>query len=141
MTLAVAHRGDPLRFRENTLPSVASAITEGADWVEVDVRLTRDGVPVLLHDPTLLRLWRHDRRLDALTWDEVSALSEGGIPRLRAALELALERGVPLMLDLPEPAAGPAALALTRTLDCLDRVVFAGAWRRWPRSAATPPPR
>ena len=127
MTLAVAHRGDPLRFRENTLPSVASAIAEGADWVEVDVRLTRDGVPALLHDETLLRLWRHDGRIDALTWEQVSALSEGGIPTLRAALELALDSGVPLMLDLPAPAEGRAALALARTLDCLDRVVFTGA--------------
>ncbi|QMU69473.1 glycerophosphodiester phosphodiesterase [Streptacidiphilus sp. P02-A3a] len=129
MTLAVAHRGDPLRYRENTLPSVASAITEGADWVEVDVRLTRDGVPVLLHDPTLLRLWRHDRRIDALTFAEVTALSGGGIPRLRAALELALDHGVPLMLDLPAPAEGRAALALVRALDCPDRVVFTGAWQ------------
>ncbi|MGW0733487.1 glycerophosphodiester phosphodiesterase [Streptomyces sp. NPDC002851] len=58
---AVAHRGDPYKVRENTLPSLASAFAAGADAVEIDVRLTRDGVPVLLHDATLDRLWGHDR--------------------------------------------------------------------------------
>ena len=126
MTLAVAHRGDPLRFRENTLPSVASAVTEGADWVEVDVKLTRDGVPVLLHDDTLLRLWRHDRRIDALTWAEVSELSDGRIPTLREALEFTRDHRVPLMVDLPRPAEGRAALELVRSLGCLDWTVFTG---------------
>ncbi len=59
----VAHRGDPYRVRENTLPSLRSAVVRGADAVEIDVRLTRDGVPVLLHDATLKRLWGHDRPL------------------------------------------------------------------------------
>lgn len=59
---AVAHRGDPYRFRENTLDSLRSGLDRGADAVEFDVRLTRDGVPVLLHDDTLERLWGwHDR--------------------------------------------------------------------------------
>uniref|UniRef100_UPI00061DC290 glycerophosphodiester phosphodiesterase family protein n=1 Tax=Kitasatospora aureofaciens TaxID=1894 RepID=UPI00061DC290 len=43
--LAVAHRGDPYRHRENTLPSVESALAAGADAVEVDVQLTRAKVP------------------------------------------------------------------------------------------------
>lgn len=63
---AVAHRGDPYRVRENTLASLRSALEQGADAVEIDVRLTRDGVPVLLHDSTLKRLWDHDRPLSAL---------------------------------------------------------------------------
>ena len=127
MTLAVAHRGDPLRFRENTMPALASAVELGADWVEVDVKVTRDGVPVLLHDDTLLRLWRHDRRIDALTWAEVGALSGGRIPALSEALEYAADRGVPLMVDLPRPVEARAALELIRRLDCLGRVVFTGA--------------
>ncbi|MBC3841513.1 hypothetical protein GXW82_18165 [Streptacidiphilus sp. 4-A2] len=108
MTLAVAHRGDPLLFRENTMPSLASAVAGGADWVEVDVKLTRDGVPVLLHDDTLLRLWQHDRRVDALTWAELTRLTGGGIPALREALEFARDSRVPLMVDLPaRPRARP----------------------------------
>jgi glycerophosphoryl diester phosphodiesterase len=127
MTLAIAHRGDSLRFRENTMPALASAVELGADWVEVDVKLTRDGVPVLLHDDTLLRLWRDDRRIDALTWSEVGALSDGRIPALREALEYTGEHRVPLMIDLPRTGEARATLRLVRELGCLEQVVFTGS--------------
>ncbi|MEU2061380.1 glycerophosphodiester phosphodiesterase [Streptomyces sp. NPDC013455] len=83
---AVAHRGDPYRFRENTLDSLRSALDQGADAVEIDVRLTRDGVPVLLHDDTLRRLWDVDRPLRALSADELRGLTAGGVPTLAQAL-------------------------------------------------------
>ncbi|MFE1883714.1 glycerophosphodiester phosphodiesterase [Streptomyces diastatochromogenes] len=83
---AVAHRGTPYRFRENTLDSLRSALDLGADAVEIDVRLTRDGVPVLLHDGTLKRLWEHDRPLLSLSADEVRGLTAGGVPTLAEAL-------------------------------------------------------
>ncbi|MFD8374490.1 glycerophosphodiester phosphodiesterase [Streptomyces sp. NPDC059688] len=95
---AVAHRGDPYRFRENTIPSLRSALDQGADAVEVDVRLTRDGVPVLLHDATLERLWRHDRPLRALSAEEVRGLTAGGVPTLAEAL--AATGDSRMMLDL-----------------------------------------
>jgi glycerophosphoryl diester phosphodiesterase len=95
----VAHRGDPYRVRENTLPSLRSAIERGADAVEIDVRLTRDGVPVLLHDDSLKRLWGHDRPLARLTHAGVAELTGGGVPTLRDAL-LAVG-GHRLMIDLP----------------------------------------
>ncbi|GGT39247.1 glycerophosphoryl diester phosphodiesterase [Streptomyces atratus] len=96
---AVAHRGDPYRVRENTLPSIRSALERGADAVEVDVRVTRDGVPVLLHDSTLERLWGHDVRLDRLTHEELTELTAGGVPTLRDALLAAGTHRV--MVDLP----------------------------------------
>ncbi|MFJ9817951.1 glycerophosphodiester phosphodiesterase [Streptomyces sp. NPDC101151] len=83
---AVAHRGAPYRFRENTLDSLRAALDLGADAVEIDVRLTRDGVPVLLHDGTLKRLWEHDRPLLALSAEEVRGLTAGGVPTLAEAL-------------------------------------------------------
>ncbi|WP_079191466.1 glycerophosphodiester phosphodiesterase [Streptomyces sp. CB00455] len=96
---AVGHRGDPYRVRENTLASIRSAFARGADAVEIDVRLTRDGVPVLLHDETLQRLWGHDVRLDAVTAPQLRELTGGGIPTLREALTAAGAGRV--MLDLP----------------------------------------
>ncbi|MFB8178721.1 glycerophosphodiester phosphodiesterase [Streptomyces sp. NPDC055966] len=83
---AVAHRGDPYRFRENTTDSLRSALDQGADAVEIDVRLSRDGVPVLLHDETLKRLWEVDRPLAALSAEEVRGLTAGGVPTLAQAL-------------------------------------------------------
>ncbi|MFI8309766.1 glycerophosphodiester phosphodiesterase [Streptomyces microflavus] len=96
---AVGHRGDPYRARENTLPSIRSALDRGADAVEIDVRVTRDGVPVLLHDATLERLWGQDRRVDRLTHQEVLELTGGGVPTLAEALAAAGEHRV--MVDLP----------------------------------------
>ncbi|MFD3512237.1 glycerophosphodiester phosphodiesterase [Streptomyces sp. NPDC058657] len=100
--LVVAHRGDPYRFRENTLPSIRSALEQGADTVEVDVRLTRDEVPVLLHDETLERLWGHDRWLVDLTKAELDALTGGGVPTLREAILAAGAHR--LLVDVPDGA-------------------------------------
>lgn len=52
----VAHRGAPTRFPENTLPGIAAALRCGARYVEVDVQMSLDQVPVLFHDATLERL-------------------------------------------------------------------------------------
>jgi glycerophosphoryl diester phosphodiesterase len=124
---AVAHRGDLYRFRENTLDSLRSALRLGADAVETDVRLTRDGVPVLLHDGTLKRLWRHDRPLHTLSADEVRGLTAGGVPTLAEAL--AATEGSRVMLDLPgDPSERAVAriVAVARGCGAAERVYYTG---------------
>ena len=49
-TFACAHRGDSSLFRENTIVAIQSAIDAGAEVVEIDVRITRDGKVIVLHD-------------------------------------------------------------------------------------------
>ncbi|MFE3628181.1 glycerophosphodiester phosphodiesterase [Streptomyces goshikiensis] len=117
---AVGHRGDPYRVRENTLPSIGSAFARGADAVEIDVRLTRDGVPVLLHDETLQRLWGHDVRLDAVTAPQLRELTGGGIPTLREALTAA-DAGAGagrLMIDLPGASSEGVRTVVGLVRDC-----------------------
>lgn len=109
---AVAHRGDPYRVRENTIDSLRSAFDRGADAVEFDVRLTRDGVPVLLHDQTLKRLWGHERPLSSLSADEVRGLTGGGVPTLAEALAVTGDGRV--MIDLP---GEPGLRAVRRIVD------------------------
>ncbi|MFE3604457.1 glycerophosphodiester phosphodiesterase [Streptomyces goshikiensis] len=129
---AVGHRGDPYRVRENTLPSIGSAFARGADAVEIDVRLTRDGVPVLLHDETLQRLWGHDVRLDAVTAPQLRELTGGGIPTLREALTAA-DAGAGagrLMIDLPgaSPEGVRTVVGLVRDCGARERTYYcAGA--------------
>ncbi|MER7919634.1 MULTISPECIES: glycerophosphodiester phosphodiesterase [unclassified Streptomyces] len=119
---AVAHRGDPYRFRENTLDSLRSGLDRGADAVELDVRLTRDGVPVLLHDDTLKRLWEVDRPLSALSAEELRGLTGGGVPTLAEALAATGESRV--MVDL-------CGRVTRRTMDrILDVVRQSGAGDR-----------
>ncbi|MFB9586485.1 glycerophosphodiester phosphodiesterase [Streptomyces goshikiensis] len=125
---AVGHRGDPYRVRENTLPSIGSAFARGADAVEIDVRLTRDGVPVLLHDETLQRLWGHDVRLDAVTAPQLRELTGGGIPTLRDALTAA--GAGRLMIDLPgaSPEGVRTVVGLVRDCGARERTYYcAGA--------------
>ncbi|MCL8017655.1 glycerophosphodiester phosphodiesterase [Streptomyces sp. AS02] len=122
---AVAHRGDPYRVRENTLPSLRSALGQGADVVEIDVRLTKDGVPVLLHDETLKRLWEQDRPLLALSAAEVRGLTAGGVPTLRQAL--AVCDGSRVMLDLPgtpDVRAARRIVDVVRECGAQDRVYY-----------------
>ncbi|WP_405832171.1 MULTISPECIES: glycerophosphodiester phosphodiesterase [unclassified Streptomyces] len=121
---AVGHRGDPYRVRENTLPSIRSAFARGADAVEIDVRLTRDGVPVLLHDETLLRLWGHDVRLEDVTAPQLKELTDGGVPTLRDAL-MAAGAGR-LMLDLPgaTPEAVRTVVGLVRECGARERTYY-----------------
>ncbi|WP_405869005.1 MULTISPECIES: glycerophosphodiester phosphodiesterase [unclassified Streptomyces] len=122
---AVAHRGDPYRVRENTIDSLRSALQQGADAVEIDVRLTKDGVPVLLHDETLKRLWEHERPLASLSADEVRGLTDGGVPTLAEAL--AAGDGTRLMLDLPgtrDVRAARRVVDAVREAGAADRVYY-----------------
>lgn len=121
---AVAHRGDPYVHRENTLPSIRSALRAGAGAVEIDVRLTRDGVPVLLHDADLWRLWRHDVRLSAVSAAELRELTDGEVPTLREVLaEPATGR---LFIDLPDASAVTETVAEVHASGAADRVYYCG---------------
>ncbi|MER5290489.1 glycerophosphodiester phosphodiesterase [Streptomyces pharetrae] len=126
---AVAHRGAPYHARENTLPSLRAALELGADAVEIDVRLTRDGVPVLLHDETLKRLWELDKPVLALTAAELDEVTAGRVPTLAAALAATGDSRV--MLDLPgSPDVRAARRVVDVVRDCRaeDRVHYcAGA--------------
>jgi glycerophosphoryl diester phosphodiesterase len=73
-----AHRGSSMAAPENTLPAIRRAVDDGADYVEVDVQETVDGVPVLLHDRDLRRVASIDRRIWDLSAAELSAIDVGG---------------------------------------------------------------
>src|ERR1700761_745137 len=57
----IGHRGAPAYAPENTLESFREAHRRGAPWIETDVKLTADGVPVLMHDDSLKRTTGVDR--------------------------------------------------------------------------------
>ncbi|WP_052390637.1 glycerophosphodiester phosphodiesterase [Streptomyces sp. NRRL B-24484] len=74
-SLAVAgHRGAPTAAPENTLAAFRAALAGGADWLETDVRTTRDGVPVLMHDDTVDRVTDGHGRVAELTAAQIAAL-------------------------------------------------------------------
>ena len=82
--LRIAHRGDWRLAPENSLEALVLADgIDGIDGVEFDVRLSRDGVPVLLHDETLERVQGRD---DAVTDLMAAELRGAGIPSLAEVL-------------------------------------------------------
>ncbi len=83
--LIIAHRGDSAHRPENTLSSFASALEQGADLVEFDVQLTRDGHVVVIHDPTVDRTTSGEGKVADLTLAEVRGLSAGYPERFGSA--------------------------------------------------------
>lgn len=107
--LIIGHRGASGDAPENTLASFRLAFAQGADGLEADFRLTRDGRIVCLHDPDARRTAGSDlrvadatlaqlRRLDAGSWKGDRWLGEG-IPTLSEVLEL-LPDGKRLFIEL-----------------------------------------
>jgi glycerophosphoryl diester phosphodiesterase len=75
--LVIGHRGSSAEAPENTLPSFEAAVRRGADAIELDVRLTADGAPVVIHDATLDRTTDRSGPLAALTLAELRAVDAG----------------------------------------------------------------
>lgn len=112
MTLVVAHRGDSEKFRENTIPAIESALTQGADIVEIDIRSTHDGIVIVLHDRSLERLWGHPSLASQLTFEQIQNLGFGdfSIPTLAEVIEICSDAKSDLMIDIDDPAIAEAAL-------------------------------
>lgn len=127
--MSIAHRGEPVQYRENTMEAVSAAIDAGADMVEIDVRVTRDGALMVLHDADLTRLWNFPHLLAEVDLAQVRELNGPAgerIPALADIARLAADRGCQLMVDLPDPAIGPAAFDELQRLGALDIMLFAG---------------
>ena len=113
--LSIAHRGASAYATENTLTAFRRAALLGADMWEVDVRVTRDGVPVACHDERLRRLAGIDDAIADTEWADLAKvpLATGGtVPSLDQVIDLARDTGTALYLDLKSPDAGEASLGL-----------------------------
>jgi glycerophosphoryl diester phosphodiesterase len=107
--LIIAHRGASAEAPENTLAAFRRAVVLQADAIELDVHLTRDGIPVVFHDDNLRRLTGKRGALSLKTWLELEPLrvlqSDEPIPSLaevlaftrrRIVVQIELKRGIPL---------------------------------------------
>lgn len=82
MTSIVAHRGLRLSHPENSLPAIHAAIEAGADAVEVDIQFSKDKVPMLFHDETLLRTTGQHGHIFDYTCEELKQLNANERERL-----------------------------------------------------------
>ncbi|MEO8572695.1 MAG: glycerophosphodiester phosphodiesterase family protein [Pyrinomonadaceae bacterium] len=122
LPLIIAHRGASATAPENTFAAFKRAIESGVDGVEFDVRLSKDGVPMVIHDATLLRTAGRDEHVAALTADELSRVYVGSwfnaahptrarpefsaerIPSLRTVLQLLKNVPGPIYVELKTEA-------------------------------------
>ena len=141
-----AHRGASGLAPENTMAAFAAAVECGVDGLELDIHLSRDGVPVVIHDETLDRTtdghgrvrgksWSQLRRLDAGSWFS-GAFAGESIPALEEVLKTFGGR-VRLNLEIKAFAAGVAVLELLQRYPHAESVVSSFDCRLLERLRAT----
>ena len=125
-----AHRGltfsgDSQIADENTLNSFELALAAGADYLESDIQVTKDQVPVLFHDRDLKRLLGKNTLISDLTLSDLKEISlphSGRIPTLEQALTEFPE--AKFNLDLKTPSAEIVGIEMILALDAQDRVLI-----------------
>jgi glycerophosphoryl diester phosphodiesterase len=138
--LVIAHRGNSMHAPEDTMESLRQGMSLGADGLEFDVRLSADGVPVLMHDPTLERTTDGTGPVAERTLAELRSLDagyrftrDGGrtypyrgrgiqIPTLDEALEAF--PGVPCVIELKAPEATEPFVRAVEAHGARDRVLI-----------------
>ena len=126
MVKVVGHRGAAGEEPENTIRSVVKAIECGADFVEVDVRSTKDSVLVLLHDETLDRTTNGSGLLREYTFNEIRNLDAGKgerIPRVEEVLDV-IKGKCKLLLELKEIGWEKGLFDIVKRKGMLDDVIF-----------------
>ena len=129
--IVIAHRGAHASAPENTLPAIARAIELGCDFVEVDVRQTKDGALVLMHDRDVDRTTNGSGELADLTLSEVRGLQVtapgGGLPENVPTFDEALDlcRGrIGVLVDNKSGVPGDVIEALRSHRMLADIVVY-----------------
>jgi len=126
--ILVAHRGGDRLFPENSLAAIHSSFEIGADVAEIDVRLSADKVPVVIHDDNLKRLFSLDRNVRETSAAELTSLTYGHPQKSHlATLEWTLKncRKFPLLLHVREETEGLLPiLAVIERCSWSSKVVF-----------------
>ena len=133
-----AHRGADGYAPENTLPAFQMAAQMGADGVELDVQLTKDGQIVVCHDERIDRTCSQKGWLKDFTLEELKKMDFSGgneqyagvqIPTLREVLELLQDTGMSVNIELktkaiPYPGIEKKCIRLVKEMGYEDRVIF-----------------
>lgn len=122
--LILGHRGSPREAVENTLESFAAALSAGADGVELDVRESRDGIPVVIHDDTLGRTMDVRGRVSALHWGAIARVTGARVPSLAQAVAWAAAAGAWLNIELKSKGVEEQVLQMVSTAGLRERTII-----------------
>ena len=127
----IGHLGACGYAPENTIESILTAAEMGVEWVELDVMLTRDNVPVIFHDDTLDRTTNGFGNIADTTWADLQQLEAGSwfgesfagakIPSLEDALDVIIQKNLGLNLEI-KPTPGREKETAEVALDVLSRI-------------------
>lgn len=130
MPKVIAHRGASGDAPENTLAAIRLAATAGATWIEIDVNITRDGIPVLHHDDDVTRCSDGQGLVIEKTWQELQCLDSGSwfdekyraepICTLDQCLDLVAELGLSVNIEI-KPCSGWEIPATEAIAECLKQ--------------------
>lgn len=127
----IGHRGVAAYAPENTIEGIHTAADMGIEWVELDVKLSKDQIPILFHDEALDRTTNGSGPVAQKTLEELRELECGSwfadsfagikIPTLEEALEVLLERRLGLNLEI-KPCPGRERETAEVALDLLSQI-------------------
>lgn len=129
--LAIGHRGS-IEGVENTLPAILAAQALGMDYAEIDVQLTRDGVPVLFHDGNLRRLAGREEEVGGLDWAQLGEIpisdyghpdADARIVSLEEVLRALQDGAMGLLIEL-KPAGSNHSLLAEAVIELVERYGF-----------------
>lgn len=139
-TQIFAHRGANYKFPENTMPAFKHALKEKADGIELDVQLSKDGIPVVIHDEKVNRTTNGVGYVKDLTVSELQALRAGTrkwwrlyhnttIPTLEEVLKWIGPTSMRLNIELKNSGFAyegltPSVLDLVNQFNMMERTVF-----------------
>ncbi len=122
--LKVGHRGARAYETENTLESFKKAIALGVNAIELDVRKSKDGKLVIIHDDNLKKVFGRDVRVDEATLKELKELTEDKIPALEEALHFIGKKVEKILVELKEAGYEKKALEVIRKEELNNRVIL-----------------
>ncbi|RYC50998.1 glycerophosphodiester phosphodiesterase family protein [Flagellimonas olearia] len=113
--IVVAHRGDWRNAPENSLQAIQNCIDMGVDMVEIDVRQTKDGQLVLMHDVTVDRTTTGTGKVSELTWEYLQGL------QLRDGIGHSTPHKIPTLEEALEVCKGKILVNLDKSYDIFDK--------------------
>lgn len=129
-TQVTAHRGASKAAPENTLPAFEAAMESGADYIELDVQLTKDGELVVMHDDDIKRTTDGEGSLSLMTYEETQKYSAGSwfsddgtfddvkIPKLSEVLDLV---GHDILLNIEIKSHGNVAATAEKVAELVEQ--------------------
>jgi glycerophosphoryl diester phosphodiesterase len=124
MFLKVGHRGAKAYEIENTLESFKKAIALGANAVEFDVRKSKDGKLIVIHDDNLKKVFGKDIQVNEATLKELKQLTGNKIPTLEEALQFIDEKVEKILVELKEVGYEKKVLEGIKKKKLNDRVII-----------------